>query len=617
MEEENNPYSNFSKQEILNENLILEILSIPSAQVREHLLINLEGRAKELKITNNFKRLFKAVQADMIQKQKQVDSLETEFTNPPNKLKLKCKNYVCNDLGITKPDYDTILMRSKDTLVCTHPILPTERLINIDTNVEKVKLAFYKDKKWQSVIAERNTLASKNKILQLANTGIEVNENNAKELITYISELISINSETIPFNQAVTHLGWVEDNNFVPYIKDYKFDGDRSFESIYKDITEKGDYELWKEKIIELRQSSETLHFIIASSFASVLIEKLHINPFIVHLWGKSGTGKSVSLMVAMSIWGNPKIGHLVKNLNSTSVGFERLSAFLNNIPFACDELQAIKSKYTNFNELIYTLTQGEGKSRGTVDGGIAEQLKWSCAFLTNGEEPITSESSKEGVKNRVIEIEENEPLIENGNEVVNFLVQNYGFAGKEFIENLPDEAFLKEEHRKICNELKKVNPTTEKQINTIGAVLLADRLASKIIFHDKTISIEEGKKLFTKDIDEAERIYNLIVDWLYQNINKFEEERNIEQWGKYYAIDNNQEKEIKYFYINGKVLKDFLKENSISFNGIKSKLLEKGILEKNSQGRFTHQTSVNGKMQNLIKFNLIQESDIEDDFPF
>lgn len=120
----------------------------------------------------------------------------------------------------------------------------------------------------------------------------------------------------------------------MPFIQDYKFDGDRSFESIFKDVKEAGDIEIWLNTLRDLRKN-EVVHFMIAASFASVLIERLHINPFIVHLWGKSGTGKTVALIIAMSIWGNPAVGHLVKNLNSTSVGLERLSAFLNNIPFA------------------------------------------------------------------------------------------------------------------------------------------------------------------------------------------------------------------------------------------------------------------------------------------
>ena len=611
MEEE---FEKLSKEEILNRTVIESVITIPNAELRERMLAKLEVRAKELKVSQNFKRLYKVIQAEIIQAKKQINSYETEFTNAP--IKLKCKNYVCNDLGVTKTDFNQVLMTSVDTVVCTHPILPVERLINIDTNTEKVKLAFYKDKRWQTVIAEKNTLASKNKILQLANTGIEVNENNAKELITYISEILSINTEKIPCNKAITHLGWTE-NEFIPYTQDYKFDGDRSFESIFKDIHSKGDYELWKEKVSELRNKSETLHFIIASSFASVLIELLHINPFIVHLWGKSGTGKSVTLIVAMSIWGNPKIGHLVKNLNSTNVGLERLSAFLNNIPFAGDELQAIKNKYSDFNELIYKLTQGEGKSRGTVDGGIAEQLKWNCAFLTTGEEPITSEFSKEGVKNRVIEIEDNNPIIENGKEVVNFLVNNYGFAGKEFVENLPSVEDLQKRHTEIFNKLNKRYKSTGKQTNAIATVLLADELTSKSIFDDNPLSIEQAEKYFTKDIDEAERIYNLIVDWLFANINKFENYSS-EVWGKYIAIEDGKNKKIQHFYINNKVLKDFLKTNNISFDGIKNKLLDKGVLERNSQGRFTFYTSVSGKMQSLIKFNLIKnENNSELDLPF
>nr|DAN00845.1 MAG TPA: active helicase ring shaped helicase [Caudoviricetes sp.] len=610
MEEE---FENLSKDELLNRTVIESVITLKNAEIRERMLAKLETRAKELKILQNFKRLYKAIQAEIIQQQKQLNSYVTEFTRAP--IKLKCKNYICNDLGVVKSEFNQVLMTSVDTVVCTHPILPVERLINVDTNTEKVKLAFYKDKKWQTVIAEKNTLASKNKILQLANTGIEVNENNAKELIIYISDLLTINTETIPCNKAITHLGWTE-NEFIPYTQDYKFDGDRSFESIFKDIKEKGDYEIWRETVKNLRQRSETLHFIVASSFASVLIEILHINPFIVHLWGKSGTGKTVALIIAMSVWGNPKVGQLVKNLNSTNVGLERLSAFLNNIPFAGDELQTIKNKYTDFNELIYKLTRGEGKSRGTVDGGIAEQLKWNCAFLTTGEEPITSEYSKEGVKNRVIEIEENNKIVKNGKEVVNILVNNYGFAGKDFINNLPSVEELQKRHTEIFNKLNEKYSSTGKQTNAIATVLLADELVSKNIFFDNPLTIEQAEKYFTKDIDEAERIYNLIVDWLFANINKFEGYSNTETWGKYIATGEENERNIQYFYINNKTLKDFLKSNNISFDGIKSKLLDKGILERNSQGRFTHYTSINGKMQNLIKFNLLKENTIEE-LPF
>lgn len=604
---EENFYKDFTANQVLNPNLLEEIFKLPPAQ-KEQLLAHLEGRAREIKILTNLKRLEKDVVSKMTSPK--LELKETEFTRQPLAVKIP-QEYVCSDSGIKLVKYDAFTHQEEEKSVCSHPIMPVERLVNIDTYIEKVKLAFYKDKKWQYLIAERNTLASKNKILQIANLGIEVNDNNAKELITFLNTTIQLNMETIPLNNAVTHLGWT-DKGFVPYVKDFKFDGDKSFEGIFKDIRRKGDYELWKEYMRNLRES-ETLHLIIAASFASPLIEKVRINSFILHLWGKSGTGKTIALMAAMSVWGNPKVGHLVKNLNSTNVGLERLAAFLNNIPFAGDELQAIKNRYTDFSELIYQLTQGEGKSRGTVDGGIQEQLKWSNLFLTTGEEPITSAYSKEGVKNRVIEVEENELIVENGHQAAMFLNENYGDAGRDFIENLPSTEYLIQRHAEL---FEKINRGSGKQANALALILLADEIVSKQIFHDTPLTVQQISKYHTEDIDEADRIYELIVDYFYRNINKFSENSNTEYWGGY---EEDREGNIKTFFFIPSVLRDFLKENGISFDGIKDKLFSHGYIQKDNKGKYSILKKDGGRVLRVIKFNILgeeQQFNIED-LPF
>lgn len=604
---EENFYKDFTANQVLNPNLLEEIFKLPPAQ-KEQLLAHLEGRARELKILTNLKRLEKDVVSKMASPK--LELKETDFTRQPLAVKIP-QEYVCSDSGIKLVKYDAFTHQEEEKSVCSHPIMPVERLVNIDTYIEKVKLAFYKDKKWQYLIAERNTLASKNKILQIANLGIEVNDNNAKELITFLNTTIQLNMETIPLNNAVTHLGWT-DKGFVPYVKDFKFDGDKSFEGIFKDIRRKGDYELWKEYMRNLRKS-ETLHLIIAASFASPLIEKVHINSFILHLWGKSGTGKTIALMAAMSVWGNPKVGHLVKNLNSTNVGLERLAAFLNNIPFAGDELQAIKNRCTDFSELIYQLTQGEGKSRGTVDGGIQEQLKWSNLFLTTGEEPITSAYSKEGVKNRVIEVEENELIVENGHQAAMFLNENYGDAGRDFIENLPSTEYLIQRHAEL---FEKINRGSGKQANALALILLADEIVSKQIFHDTPLTVQQISKYHTEDIDEADRIYELIVDYFYRNINKFSENSNTEYWGGY---EEDREGNIKTFFFIPSVLRDFLKENGISFDGIKDKLFSHGYVRKDNKGKYTILKRVGSRVMRGIEFNIIGEDKQfnMDDLPF
>lgn len=601
------------KEKILDEEIFKYILFLEDPILKVKILAKLKDKARELKMIKPFNEMLKIYQNEYSQKVKQENSKIMNFTNAPLE-NLKCGEWDCKDTGVSKVIFNNY--NPINIYACSHPILPVERLINIDTNIEKIKLAFYKDNKWQYVITEKNTIASKNKILQLANRGIEVNENNAKELITYLSDILNLNINEIPYSESITHLGWVNKEDFAPYSTKYKYDGDISYSNLYESVNTKGSYEEWINYMKEIRKNSIPLRFMMASSFSSILVKIFKINPFIVHLWGKSGNGKTVSQMVCASIWGNPTKGKLLTTLDNTKVALERMLNFFKNLPLIADELQLTKNSFLNYDTLIYILTEGKGKDRGTVDNGLTNVTEWDNIIITSGEEPITGSNSKEGVKNRVFEIEENNMIIKNGRETVSFIQENYGFAGKEFVEIIKNEEKLFEQYNKIIDKLKDITES-KKQINAVGVILLADKIVSERIFKDDKLKIEEIKDYFTKDIDEAERYMELIIEWFYQNINKFYYNNNInngEIWGTY----KQENEEITQILVIPKVLKDFLKSNSINFNGIKTKLFNKGYLEKNSQDRYVHQTTVNGIKQNLIKININLKKEEEiDDIPF
>lgn len=178
-------------EELLSEEKIKYIFAIDNPVQKQKVLNQFEERAKQLKIKRNFSNLLKAYQAEMVIQQKSTNSKKSNFTDCPYP-SMKTGEWEANDIEIFKHKYDTTMTPIK-VKACSHPIIPIERLINLDTNLEKIKLAFYKDQKWQTVIVEKTTIASKTKILQLANFGIEVNENNAKELITYLSDVLELN----------------------------------------------------------------------------------------------------------------------------------------------------------------------------------------------------------------------------------------------------------------------------------------------------------------------------------------------------------------------------------------------------------------------------------------
>ena len=603
---ENPPY----KIEELNEETILEdkifdyLLEIPNSSDKTRIVEKLRNKARELKVLRAFNSIFKQKNQEHIQNLKSRGGNIVKFTDCPIE-NLKCGQWNADDTGVYKIDYNPT-MPSIKIKACPHPILPVEIINNIDTNIEKVKLAFYKRKKWQYAIVEKKIIASNTAIIQLANRGIEVNSENAKNLVSYLADIIELND--LEITDGITHLGWIN-KDFIPYTSKYKYDGDVAYKNIFESVSKKGIYEKWKMEIKKLRADSRTLRFLMASSFASPLVKIFQINPFVVHVWGKSSNGKTVAEMICASIWGNPAKGKLLSSLDSTKVASERLCNFLRNIPLILDELQITKTKYKNYDTLIYELTEGKGRDRGTVDGGLTETTEWDNIIIVSGEEPITNASSKEGVKNRVIEIEENEKIVENGNEVVNVILNNYGFAGKEFIEIIQNKEDLFDEYNNLVERLKK-DTNSPKQINAIATILIADKIVSDLIFKDNPITLEEAKDYFTKDIDEADRYIDLIIDIANANINNFYDSNNEfppsgQVWGKIEKTTDGKGAIMYYDFIPTK-LYQILEENNINWNSIKKKMADKGYIIKSSDGKYQVSIRMPNGSQRMIKIKNI-----------
>lgn len=604
--EENPPYNldELNEESILEDNIFDYLISLPNSPNKTRIIEKVRGKAKDLKVIRAFNSIFKQKNQEYIQNLKSKGGNIVKFTDCPIE-DLKCGQWNADDTGVYKMDY-TSTMQPIKIKACPHPIIPIEIINNIDTNTEKVKIAFYKRKKWQYAIVEKKIIASNTAIIQLANRGIEVNSENAKNLVSYLADIIELNN--LEITDGITHLGWIN-KDFIPYTSKYKYDGDVAYKNIFESVSEKGNYDKWKEEMKKLRAKSRTLRFLMASSFASSLVKIFQINPFVVHLWGKSSNGKTVAQMVCASVWGNPAKGKLLSSLDSTKVASERLCNFLRNMPLILDELQITKTKYKTYDTLIYELTEGKGKDRGTVDGGLTETTEWDNIIIVSGEEPITNSSSKEGVKNRVIEIEENEKIVENGNEVVNLILNNYGYAGKQFIEIIQNKEDLFDEYNKLVEELKK-DQNSPKQINAIATILLADKIASETIFKDNSITLEEAKDYFTKDIDEADRYIDLIIDIANANINNFYDSNSNfppsgQVWG---ALDKTTDGKgnIIYYEIIPTKLYQILEENNINWNGIKKKMADKGYVDKDKNGKFSFNTRINGTQQRVIRIKNI-----------
>ena len=301
-------------------------------------------------------------------------------------LELSCGEWEADERGVS------IWTPLGERFACPHPILPVLRLVNIDTGVEKVKLAFRKGKQWRHVIADKRTIASANSIVSLADSGIAVTSENARYLVQYLSDLENINYDMIPEMASVGRLGWIGGDDFSPYVKELVFDGDDCFRSYFESVSLAGKPECWMDFAKTLRKGGGVpVRMILAASFASVLVKPVEALSFFVHLWGsESGVGKTVGLMLAASVWGNPEMGRYIHSFNGTAVSQELSAGFVNSLPLILDEFQVLKDKKA-FEQSVYMLSEGVGKSRGAKQGGVQRLQTWRNCILTSGEMPITN----------------------------------------------------------------------------------------------------------------------------------------------------------------------------------------------------------------------------------
>lgn len=446
--------------------------------------------------------------------------------------------YICDETGVFVHD-----KFGYEQNICRHPIMPVQRLCNVDSGEERLKLAYKKGRFWRSIVVEKSVLASSSGILQLAANGIMVNSENAKPLSTYLLEMEQLNYDLIPEQKSVGRLGWISDHGFSPYVDDLVFDGETNFKHIFGAVKSSGSREAWVNVMRNLRSEKSPGRLFLAASFASVILEPCGLLPFFLHAWGGTETGKTVGLMIAASVWACPKMGEFCTTFNSTLVGQEMTAAFLNSLPMCIDELQIQSSSgICDFDRIIYQLTEGVGRTRGAKTGGLQRMNTWRNCIITNGEHPISNSSSGGGAVNRVIEFECDEKVYSDLVGICAVISSNYGFAGREFVEFLQQDgmfdavnAIQKEYYRELLK-----SDSTDKQAASASAILAADAIATELIFKDgNNLTVSDLEKIMTKkaEVNVNQRALEYVYELAERNPNRFKANEfgdyQGEVWGK------------------------------------------------------------------------------------
>lgn len=536
------PLNEYDKASILSRELIEEIFEEEDEIERSYMIADCSLRAKDLGVLAIFKKLI----AERSKIQREIDKAAskqvgfqqnqsmTDFSIPSDKPyeNMLCGSWVANGNGIVS--YNIMGMEQR---ACHHPVLPIRRLSNIETNEEKITLAFRRDYQWREVTVDKDVISSATKIIGLSKYGISVTSENAKHLVKFLNDVENMNSDAIELSTSTSKLGW-HGTEFIPFDSDIVFDGDTRFKDLFQAIHTKGSEEAWMKCVCGIRSDNRMeTKILLAASFASVLVKVIGCLPFFVDLWGETEGGKSVTLMLAASVWANPDESQYIGDYKSTDVALEVRADVLNNLPVLLDDTSnATKKIVDDFENIIYRLCSGKGKSRSNKELGANRENNWKNCFITNGERPLSGYVTQGGAINRIIEVEAGNNIFKHPQRTVDILKSNYGFAGRRFIEIIREigKDEIKRMYEDICEELFQQDKM-QKQAMSLACILLADKIATERIFKDgQYISMDDAKKCLVDrtEISENERCYRYLLDQVAMNAFRFTDECQTERWG-------------------------------------------------------------------------------------
>lgn len=522
----------------------------------------------------------------------------TDFTGQA--LELDCGGWTATDTGI----YGTDKM-GFEVVACYHPIMPVQRLVNVDTREHKVMLAYRLSRRWDIVIVDRNVISDSRSIIGLSKYGIMVNSETGKALVRYLADVEQLNYDLIPEVSSVGRLGWIEEYGFSPYEEELVFDGEETYRTRFESIQEHGSREACLDCARAVRSGKTPgnviARIVLAASFASVLVGPCRCLPFFVHLWGGSETGKSLSLVLAASVWANPEIGVYIQTFNATEVGKELGVAFCNSLPLIIDELQLVKDNRKDFDRMIYQLSEGVGRARGRKQGGLQKTPTWRNCVITTGEFPIISANSGEGAVNRTIEVDcHDTKLFDEPKKTATSLYANYGFAGREFVDHLMEDGVI-ERAQKLQEDLQKAiktGDTMDKQTASAALILAADRLSEEWIFQDGVLLQPDDIRpyLVSKEtVNQNARALQYLYDFININQSRFSPGADAHQGEVWGDLDDD------YAYIIRSKFDQILQDEGYNASAFLGWAKNNNLILPGKDGKMTRTKRINGRVSRCI----------------
>lgn len=545
--------------------------------------------------------------------------------------------WIADDDGVRK--FEESGKTVKEVEACMYPILVSKLYRPLDNAASgatrRVEVHFGSEEGWQKATVEREVISNVNKIISLSNMGAGITSDNARQCVNFMASMMKESSKrgALKIVNTLNKLGWDKGfKNFLPYTTDdYVFERQDELPDMMAALSEQGNREEWYKKFKEIRALNYApFKLATAALLASVILPMLpKQDSFIANLYGGSGYGKSAMLSIACTIFSNmdSKSGGIFLDSDNTPTSLELTCDTFNNFPVILDDVsKGDPEKKRKFQETVMMIANGRGKNRATKDLKQRKRYTFGLTALVSSEQVITKDYTTNGSIYRVLPKLVDEyfpyldkkkyPNLENLEDLIWFFQNNYGFCGKDFVEQVkklgqPEIMKRNKENLERARKLAKENGREGRQATSIAVLLTADEIATEFLFKDEQkFSDEELLDIMVKpdEADQYMRFYYTVIERCISNPGKIEgftDAADIrgEYIGIYKEKDKKGKKEFESISIFPHKLQEWAKELDLDLSLFYREMKGRGLLISDKDTNQTKTASKKtGRNERVIK---------------
>lgn len=257
-----------------------------------------------------------------------------------------------------------------------------------------------------------------------------------------------------------------------------------------------GDFNKWKDAFNVYRgiPNSEPLILAAMMAFAAPAMALTAYAGAMYNMLGKSGAGKSASMQIMSSVWGQPNENHI--STKDTVIAMTNTIGYHNSIPVAFDELTHMDPAIAADFALLFT--GGRGKNRADRSGQNKENnVSWNTIVVCSSNSSIYEKfnDARKGYNAEAMRVFEvkvppaNPKYKDQMDVALKTLRENYGLAGRMFIPAVMrnKQAIAKAIEIQAARIMQQIGGTTSERfwINLVATVYVTGSIAKKMGLHD------------------------------------------------------------------------------------------------------------------------------------